>query len=317
MSNKFNAYFIHCITNMHVGSGDANYGIVDKLVQRDPVTDFPTIHPSSLKGALREHFEKELIHPNFDYGKIQTPFNKILEKVAKEFEKKENERSFGFLKEYLKDNIQIATVLKEIKKVEAIFGKEANGSDSETGEYKFLGADLVSLPVRCNFQQYVLGVNKTQISYLNAKAKLLTSQELFNGIEEVNKLFYQANQPTYRLFAEDIQIENANKAAYSALLKTQCGLKCFDTKYASFDGESFKSIAKDLPVIARNCIEDGTSQNLWYEQVVPHESVFLTFIATTGSLKAEFEQVLTSGVIQIGGNATIGYGLCKFYKTTL
>lgn len=39
MGQVFKAYFIQCITNMHVGSGDANYGIVDKLVQRDPVTN--------------------------------------------------------------------------------------------------------------------------------------------------------------------------------------------------------------------------------------------------------------------------------------
>ncbi|MCX6279668.1 MAG: type III-B CRISPR module RAMP protein Cmr4, partial [Bacteroidetes bacterium] len=286
MSNTFNAFFIQCITNMHVGSGDANFGIVDKLVQRDTVTDFPTIHSSSLKGALREHFEKEWIHPNFDYDKIKMPFNKILEKVAIEFEKKVNERSFDFLTEYLKDGIEISAVLKVIKKVEAIFGKEANGSDSETGEFKFLGADLVSLPVRCNFQQYVLGVNKTQINYLNKKAELLTNEKLFNIVDEANKLLYIANVPDYELFAEDIKIEDANKAAYAAFLKASCGLKCFDTKYASFNSGSFKSIAKDLPVIARNCIEDGTSQNLWYEEVVPHESVFVTFIATTESLKA-------------------------------
>ena len=53
-----NAYLIQCITNLHVGSGDANYGIIDKLVQRDTVYNYPTIHASSLKGALREHFER-------------------------------------------------------------------------------------------------------------------------------------------------------------------------------------------------------------------------------------------------------------------
>ena len=44
-------------TNLHAGSGDANYGIIDKLVQREPATNRPIIHSSSLKGALREYFE--------------------------------------------------------------------------------------------------------------------------------------------------------------------------------------------------------------------------------------------------------------------
>ena len=43
-------------TNMHVGSGDTNYGIIDKLVQRDVLSNLPMIHSSSLKGALREFF---------------------------------------------------------------------------------------------------------------------------------------------------------------------------------------------------------------------------------------------------------------------
>jgi len=57
MATTFKAYLIHCITNLHAGSGDSNYGIIDKMVQRDPVTSYPTIHASSLKGGLREHFE--------------------------------------------------------------------------------------------------------------------------------------------------------------------------------------------------------------------------------------------------------------------
>jgi CRISPR-associated protein Cmr4 len=256
---------------MHVGSGDANYGVVDKLVQRDTVTGFPTIHPSSLKGALREHFEQQ---PNWNKGS---------------------------------DNIN------------KIFGKEAiGGTDSETGEYKFLGADMVSLPVRCNFEQYVLAVNKKQIEELNQKSKLLTTKEIFKlPADASNKFFYQPGQPGYDLYAEDIKIENSHKVAHSPLLQATSNLSGFDTKYATFDNESFKAITANLPVIARNCIEDGTSDNLWYEEVVPHQSVFLTFIATTSTLKTEFEQILSDGIVQIGGNATIGYGLCKFYKITL
>ena len=51
------AYLINCLTNLHVGSGANDVGAVDNLVQRDPVTRVPVIHSSSLKGALREHFD--------------------------------------------------------------------------------------------------------------------------------------------------------------------------------------------------------------------------------------------------------------------
>ena len=50
-------FILNFQTNLHVGSGDANYGIIDKLVQREPSTNRPIIHSSSLKGALREYYE--------------------------------------------------------------------------------------------------------------------------------------------------------------------------------------------------------------------------------------------------------------------
>jgi CRISPR-associated protein Cmr4 len=315
MSNSFNAYFIQCITNMHVGSGDANYGVVDKLVQRDTITQHPTIHPSSLKGALREHFENEWIYPLFDFSKINKPFKKVLEQISKEKTKKQEQQNFEFLDTFLKDKTQKAKALEEIRNIERIFGKEALDNDSQTGDFKFLGADLVALPVRCNFQQFVLGVNQTQLQLLNQKAKLLTDNLLFKNTKKDNTFFYQANQPGNQLFAEDTEI--TSKLAFEPIVALPTELIALNSKYASFNDGLYTGISNDLPVIARNTIEDGTSQNLWYEQVVPHQSIFLTFIAGSGTLLDKFESTLKSTVVQIGGNATIGYGLCKFYKISL
>ena len=51
-----NVYYIDCLTNLHVGSGDANFNIVDKEVEKDPLTGYPIIHASGIKGALREKY---------------------------------------------------------------------------------------------------------------------------------------------------------------------------------------------------------------------------------------------------------------------
>lgn len=48
---------MECITNLHVGNGDVNYNIIDNEVERDPVTGYPTINSSGIKGAFREFFE--------------------------------------------------------------------------------------------------------------------------------------------------------------------------------------------------------------------------------------------------------------------
>jgi CRISPR-associated protein Cmr4 len=51
---KRDLYTITTLSNLHVGSGDINFDIIDNQVQRDPITGLPTIHSSSLKGAFRE-----------------------------------------------------------------------------------------------------------------------------------------------------------------------------------------------------------------------------------------------------------------------
>ena len=48
---KTELYFIRAISNMHVGSGDINYDIIDRQVQKDPIEGIPVIHASGLKGA--------------------------------------------------------------------------------------------------------------------------------------------------------------------------------------------------------------------------------------------------------------------------
>lgn len=57
---KKGLYYIDCITNLHVGSGDINYNIIDKEVEKDPITENPVIHASGVKGALRDWAKKKL-----------------------------------------------------------------------------------------------------------------------------------------------------------------------------------------------------------------------------------------------------------------
>ncbi len=77
--------------------------------------------------------------------------------------------------------------------------------------------------------------------------------------------------------------------------------------------EEFKALCSDdnLPIIARNCLENGESTNLWYEQVLPSQSVLATILQTNGENDLD---CLNGSIIQIGANATIGYGYCKFIK---
>ncbi len=60
-------YIITTLSNLHVGSGDINFDIIDNQVQRDAITGLPTIHSSSLKGAFREASE-ESNYINYIFG---------------------------------------------------------------------------------------------------------------------------------------------------------------------------------------------------------------------------------------------------------
>ena len=81
--------------------------------------------------------------------------------------------------------------------------------------------------------------------------------------------------------------------------------------------EIFKEI--DLPIVARNQLEDGLSNNLWYEEIVPHESIFyfaIMYPDNNDSFK-KFDEELRSNIIRFGGGASIGYGYCKIEEYTI
>ncbi len=60
-------YILTALTNMHVGSGKQNYGIIDNLVQKDG--HFPTINSSGLKGTLKEkHGDPDSKSSKFIFG---------------------------------------------------------------------------------------------------------------------------------------------------------------------------------------------------------------------------------------------------------
>ena len=83
---------------------------------------------------------------------------------------------------------------------------------------------------------------------------------------------------------------------------------------------AFGEMCKDenLPVIARNVLENGRSANLWYEQVIPAETVFFAVIQEEGEeLSNALDGDGDGTIIQIGANATIGYGYCRFTKVAL
>lgn len=275
MSYKTKLYLITAHTNMHVGSGKQSYAIIDNLVQRDAITGLPVIHSSSLKGALREFFTQQL-------GK---------------------------------DHDLIIHA----------FGKEMTHDDrnNSAGEFRFFNGHLLSIPVRSNVKPFFRATSSliyTQLKETLNNSNISLSENIrgvFNRLENLNSSScYHFDQA---LSGENVILEDFDKEAiFNDEVNTRDLKDLFGEDLVWLDPVTLSELCDDnhLPVIARNSLENGRSTNLWYEQIVPRQTRFVTTIMYPSDSDAQFrsfEDYLTANqLIQIGANASIGYGFCKF-----
>ncbi len=274
------ALIIQTKTNLHVGSDSLHYDIVDKTIQRDSISELPVINASSLKGALRYHF---------------TSINKLVD-----------------------------------TQLEQIFGKEGDSQDkSKEGEVKFLDSYLLFLPLRSDKKPFYYVTSKATL-----KACVTFYETIFNiELKEVKDEI--ANLDDNTIFDEnsaDIEDYTCKKSVKSLQnFLTLLPIVIEEEEIAILSNSNFRDACKHLPIIARNKVATQNSikddSNLWYEEIVPRESIFYTANLdyanytkrNENSAKYVFKKFydgLQNELIQVGANASIGYGLCKFYEVT-
>ncbi len=223
---KTTTWFITPKTNLHVGNEDtSNYGLIDKMIQRDVITGLPCINASSLKGALNEH-------------------------CCETMDGETRLRLFG------SDKLQ--------------------KGESRKGQVKFFDARLLFLPMQDDQDLYVLA---TAVEVINDFMKHMSLFGLTFDIKTDEEslsqwIGHRVKVVDYKLFSEMCSDDN-------------------------------------LPIIARNRVEFGESKSLWYEQVLPRESLLYTILQEQ---QDELSGLLDGSIIQIGANATVGYGYCQFRK---
>lgn len=254
------------ITNLHMGSGETNFNFVDNQVQRDPITTYPNMHSSGIKGALREFFQYH---------------------IGKDFTRR-------------------------------IFGQENNDENALQGSLSFIEGKLLALPVRSNKKSYFLGTTKEilkeYVDFIRAFGKEVSLDLDKLQIPQGKKVLV-IHDKIDNLMIEGIETKDIE---FTTELKDELKNLVGIEDVVIFDEEFFKEeISKKLPVLARNCLENGVSKNLWYEEVVPRETIFYTGVVNTQNRCEEFEKFaeeLEKNLIQIGANATIGYGFTKFIE---
>lgn len=184
----------------------------------------------------------------------------------------------GAIKEYMSECVKMdAPVLKDI------FGSvKSDLKDIKKGSVLFFDASLLFIPKQC-------GEGKTY--------ELVYSDKVLEDFsKKVNSLVEENSISKETLLEKVRSIMGQQNVAQNSVDENTF------TKYCDDDA---------LPIIARNCLENGESTNLWYEQVLPSLSVLATVIVTKESGQMD---LLNEKIVQIGANATIGYGYCKFVK---
>ena len=269
---KKSLFILKCLTNLHVGSGSFNYDIVDNQVERDKITDYPTIYSSSLKGAVREHFDRL-----------------------------ENDKDI----------------------IVNIFGGkyQNNAKDPEAGKVKFFDCKLLALPVRSSKgkQPYYMVTTWEMLHEFCLWAGLMTGQEIeFNAIDKGNYFIGKEDIENVGLeYLEKIEFQSFEdeEGRLEEVFKLNEGILKNGLFILSQD--TFGELS--LPIRARNYLEQSKSMNLWYEEHVPYKTLFFTSYMSNGELDSDSAyNSLIEGVdkkiIQVGGNASIGFGLIEFNK---
>lgn len=285
-------------TNLLVGSGKANFGIVDQLVQRDVATGFPNINASGVKGAFKEF--------------VETYHQDILEIKNKTVSESGTKETLNG------DNKQ------DSLKIKRIFGSETGSNETQNGEYHFFNADLLSLPVRSSHAPFLNVTCPEVITHLLDLAThfgieldiTITGElkQLAALIKSKNECFVFEDALVGAAMEDEDIFSPATK--HTVFKPSPALINLLGNRLAIVHDDVFKMLVSDLflPIIPRNSLEEG-KENLWYEQVVPRESVFFTFVYENHDWD-KFYKIIKSSPVQMGSNSSIGYGQCVIQSIT-
>ena len=185
---------------------------------------------------------------------------------------------------------------------------------------------MLTLPVRSNVRAFY---KATCPAILNDLKEKLIVFGLDNGaiecLEEVLQIDFKGNQfvltnaPSYKEgLIEDFHLKNnytimkLEDNKYKNLIEI---LNVEPEEFVLVRDDVFKEISDSLPVIARNRLDD--QKNLWYEEVVPRQTDFFFLHMTSVEQDDLIESISENSKktpVQIGANASIGYGFCCFEK---
>ncbi len=276
-------YKLQNITNMHVGSGGVNYGIIDNQVQKDEITNLPIIHASSLKGALREHFKKR--GDNF----IEFIFGSS--PSDEKNEEKENESK-----------------------------KEKKDEKKQTipGALVFFEAFMLTRPVRSNVKPYF---NVTSPFIIKKLVSYLEEFGILEDLKKELKSFYEEIKDAKAVIfenIEDVYLEDY-KADFMQVSKIP---SIFPENLAVLNDKAFQELSLPV-VARNRLENGESKNLWYEEIVPKYSNFIFFIGRDNDEYideedRPKIKQFLNSfeneKLYQIGANKTIGFGICKIEK---
>ncbi len=186
------------------------------------------------------------------------------------------------LKGALRENYENVVGFKE---AEELFGNKDND-----GKLKFLQAFLITMPMRVSYgdKNYVNVCNSTTINHINKNCEFLGIESPYPVLKETE----------------------GDKIVGNKGFKVE-GIECVDgeTMHGAYVANDRVFSLVPLPIQTRNNL-DPKHRNLWYEEYVPYGSKF-AFIVIGEENDIEKLERSFGTYVQIGGNSSLGFGLCK------
>lgn len=264
--------FVHALSPIHAGTGQS-IDVIDLPIAREKATNLPYIPGSSIKGVIRDVFNAE--HDQKD-------------------------RIFG--------------------------------SEQQAGDALFADQRLLLLPIRSLYGTFAWVTSPYVLSRFarEAQTSKLRPPEIKRSelalISQNSVLSYQE-----KVYLEDLDLEaTAGADAWAGWLAKQ--LFPDNTDWQTILQERLCIVPDEIfnflvttatEITARIRLEDETKVvkkgHLWYEEALPAETILAGIVAINdqkgekneAAVKEAIKQVADLKLIQFGGNATVGRGLCQ------
>ncbi|RMA96967.1 type III-B CRISPR module RAMP protein Cmr4 [Hydrogenothermus marinus] len=285
--------FYHCHTPLHIGSG-TTLDVIDLPIQREAHTDYPVMPSTAIKGVIRA-----------EYGLKESNF------TPEEFPEK------------LEDCKKEKTICKEFF--------EIFGDGDQEGDIIFTDGKILLFPVKSvkgvfawitcplvlkrfsrdigldNFGE--IDIKKDEAIAIGDKITIGNGNKKYVVLEELSFKVKNNNENS------DV-IENIHKNLPQDLQKD-----IEKEKIIILSDDNFKYFVKNhTEVNARTRIDQTTGTvktgSLWYEELVPAETVFYNAIFSRTEKEKNLNKVknfIDKKVFQFGGDETLGRGFTKVY----